>query len=140
MTRCIPPSEEFRRDDNTILLGDFNARVGGNHDNWHGVIGHQGVGNINSSGLRQLFHCSELALAITDTFFQLRGIHKTSWMHPRSKHWHLIDYVIVRRCYLNEEQITPAMRGAECSTDQRIIRSILRQAVRPPARRKMPRY
>ena len=22
---------------------------------------------------------------------------KTSWMHPRSKHWHLIDYVIVRR-------------------------------------------
>ena len=140
MTRCIPPSEEFRRDYNTILLGDFNTRVGRNHDNRHGVIGHQGVGNINSSGLRLLSHCSELALAITDTFFQLRGIHKTSWMHPRSKHWHLIDHLIVGRCYLNEVQITPAMRGAECSTDHRLIRSTLRLAVRPPARRKISRY
>ena len=32
-------------------------------------------------------------------------------MHPRSKHWHLIDYVIVRRCDLDEVQIARAMRG-----------------------------
>ena len=32
-----------------ILLGDFNARVGRNHDIWHGVIGHHGVGKMNSS-------------------------------------------------------------------------------------------
>ena len=43
------------QDDKIILLGDFNARVGRNHDIWHGVIGHHGVGNINSSGLRLLF-------------------------------------------------------------------------------------
>ena len=59
---------------------------------------------------------------------------------PRSKHWHLIDYVIVRRRDLNEVQITRAMRGAECSTDHRLIRSILRLTVRPPARRQKPRH
>ena len=61
-------------------------------------------------------------------------------MYPRSKHWHLIDNVIVRRRDLNEVQITRAMRGAECSTDHRLIRSILRLTVRPPARRQKPRH
>ena len=128
------------QDDKIILLGDFNARVGRNHDIWHGVIGHNGFGNMNSSGLRLLSLCSELGLAITNTFFQLRDMHKTSWMHPRSKHWHLIDYVIVRRRYLNEVQITRAMRGSECSTDYRLIRSTLRPTVRPPVRRQKPRH
>ena len=52
------------QDDKIILLGDFNARVGRNYDIWHGVIGHHGVGNMNSSGLRLLSLCSELGLAI----------------------------------------------------------------------------
>ena len=42
------------RKDKIILLGDFNARVGRNHDIWQGVIDHHGVDNMNSSGLRQL--------------------------------------------------------------------------------------
>ena len=36
------------QDDKIILLGDLN------HNIWHGVIGHHGVGNMNSSGLRLL--------------------------------------------------------------------------------------
>ena len=127
-------------DDKIILLGDFNARVGRNHNIWHRIIGHHGVGNMHSSGLRLLILCSELGLAITKTFFQLCDMHKTSWMHPRSKHWHLIDNIIVRRRDLNEAQINRAMRGAECSTDHRLIRSILRLTVRPPARRQKPRH
>ena len=67
-------------------------------------------------------------------------MHKTSWMHPRSKHWHLIDHVIVRRRDLNEVQIIRAMRGTECSTYHRLIRSTLRLTVRPPARRQKPRH
>ena len=121
-------------------MGDFNARLGRDHDIWHGVIGHHGVGNMNSSGLRLLSLCSELGLAITNTFFQLRNMHNTSWMYPRPKQWHLIDYVIVRRRDLNEVQITRAMRGAVCSTDHRLISSTLRLTVRPPARRQKPKH
>ena len=117
------------QDDKIIFLGDFNARVGRNHDIWHGVIGHHGVGNMNSSGLRLLYLCSELGLVITNTFFQLREMHNNSWMHPRSRNWHLIDYVIVRRRDMNEVQITRAMRGGECSTDHHVIRSIRRLTV-----------
>ena len=89
---------------------------------------------MNSSGLRMLSLYSELSLTITNTS-QLREMHKTSWMHPRSKQWHLIDYVIVRRRDLNEEQIMRATSVAECSTDHRLICSTLRLNVRPPVRR-----
>ena len=127
-------------DDKVILLSDFNARVGRSHEIWHvGIVCHV-VGSVNSSGLRLLSLCSELSLAITDTFFQLRDMHKTSWMHPSYKHWHLIAYGIVRRRDLNEEQITRAMRVAECSTDHRLIHSMLRLTVRPHARRQKPRH
>ena len=40
--------------DKIKLLGDFNARLGRNHDIWHGVIGHHGAGNMNSSGFQLL--------------------------------------------------------------------------------------
>ncbi|KAK0135214.1 Craniofacial development protein 2 [Merluccius polli] len=95
---------------------------------------------MNSSGLRLLSLCSELGLTITNTFFQLRNMHKTSWMHPRSKHRHLIDYVIVRRCELRDVLLTRAMRGAECSTDHRLICSALQLNVRLPARRQKPKH
>ena len=93
-----------------------------------------------SSGLRLLTLCCELALAITNTFFHIRDMHKKSWMHPSSKHWHLIDYVIVRHRDLNKVQITGAMSGAGCSTYHRLIRSTLQITVRPPTRRQKPWY
>ena len=34
--------------------------------------------------------------------------YKTSWMHPRSKQWHLINYVIVRRRDIRDVRITRA--------------------------------
>ncbi len=122
------------RNEKLILLGDFNARVGKDHDVWDGVIGRHGVGRINDNGLRLLTLCAEHNLVITNTLFQQRDKYKTSWMHPRSKHWHLIDYIIVRKVDQNDVQITRAMRGANCWTDHRLIRSTLKLSIRPPVR------
>ena len=47
-------------------------------------------------------------------------------MHPRSKHWHLLDYGIVRVCDQKDVRITRAMRGKGAfSTDHRLVRSIM---------------
>ena len=47
---------------------------------------------------------------------------RTSWMHPRSKHWHLIDCVIIKRKRDRQDvRVTSAVCGAECWTDHRLI-------------------
>ena len=93
----LPSSVHVSSTDKLILLGDFNARVGCDSVTWKGVIGGSGVGNYNSNGLRLLELCSSHNLLITNTIFRLPTRKNTSWMHPRSKHWHLIDYIIVRK-------------------------------------------
>ena len=55
------------RTDKLILLGDFNARVGTDHQTWEGVIGTEGVGKRSSNGLLLLRKCAEHELLITNT-------------------------------------------------------------------------
>ena len=130
------------RTDKLILLGDFNARVGTDHQTWEGVIGSEGVGNCNSNGLLLLRKCAEHELLITNTVFRLPTRRKTTWMHPRSKHWHLNDYVTVRRKDRQNVRVTKTMCGADCWTDHRLVVSKLNlriQPVRRPQGKKVPK-
>ena len=120
--------------DKLVMLGDFNARVGCDSVCWEGVIEKHGVGNCNSNGLLLLQTCAEHGLLITNTVFNLPTRNRTSWMHPRSKHWHLIDYVIVRKRDRQDVRVTKTMCGAECWTDHRLVVSKLNLHVQPKRR------
>ena len=118
-----------------LLLGDFNARVGHDHTSWEHIIGRHGVGNENSNGTRLLSLCAQNELCITNTFFQQENRHKTTWMHPGSKQWHMIDYVITRRRDIKEVFHTRAMCGSTTWSDHRLVRSKLAFKVKVPQRR-----
>ena len=130
------------RTDKLILLRDFNARMDTDHQTWEGVIGSEGVGKCNSNGLLLLRKCAEHELLITNTVFRLPTRRKTTWMHPCSKHWHLIDYVIVRRKDRQDVRVTKTMCGADCWTDHRLVVSKLNQRIQPvrrPQGKKVPK-
>ena len=57
-------------------------------------------------------------------------------MHPRSKQWHMLDYVIVKQRDRRDVLLTRAMRGAECWTDHRLVRSLLSLQIQPRSRKK----
>uniref|UniRef100_UPI00398F61E8 uncharacterized protein isoform X1 n=1 Tax=Pristiophorus japonicus TaxID=55135 RepID=UPI00398F61E8 len=112
---------------------DFSGRQ--RHSPLGSVIGREGVGKANSSDTLLLTKCREHKLIITNTLFRQRNKYKAAWQHPRSKHWHLLDYVIVRARDRRDVHITRAMTGADdCWTDHRLIPSIIDINIAPKQR------
>uniref|UniRef100_G1KWH0 Endonuclease/exonuclease/phosphatase domain-containing protein n=1 Tax=Anolis carolinensis TaxID=28377 RepID=G1KWH0_ANOCA len=126
---------EISKEDKIIFLVDFNARVGQDSDLWPGIIGKDGVRNRNSNGILLLTKCGEHNLVITNTLFRQKNKLKTSWKHPWSKHWHLLDYVITRARDRRDVLLTRAMTGAnDCLTDHRLIGSTMAIKIAPKRR------
>nr|VZI39779.1 unnamed protein product [Spirometra erinaceieuropaei] len=103
--------------DKLVVLGDFNARVGTDHTAWRGVLGPHGLRGSNDNGLLLLRTCAEHRLTLTNTFFCLPEREKATWRHPRSRQWHLLDYVLVRRRDQRDVLVTKAIAGADASQE-----------------------
>ena len=117
-----------------LVMGDFNARVGTDYTSWENIVGKNGVGNVNSNGTLLLSLCSQNQLIITNTIFQQATRFKTTWMHPRTKEWHMIDYVITRQRDVKDVQHTRAMCGSCTWSDHKLVKSKL------ALRAKLPRH
>nr|VZI13386.1 unnamed protein product [Spirometra erinaceieuropaei] len=79
-----------------IVLDDFNARVGTDHAAWRGLLGPHGLNGSNDNGLLLLRTCSVHRLLLTNTYFRSWMREKATWMHPRSRNWHMLDYSMSR--------------------------------------------
>nr|VZI33164.1 unnamed protein product [Spirometra erinaceieuropaei] len=120
--------------DKLIVLGDFNARVGTDHTAWRGLLGPHGLRGSNDNGLLLLRTCAEHRLTLTNTFFCLPVREKATWRHPRSRQWHLLDYVLVRKRDQRDVLVTKAIAGADGWTDHRLVTSKMRIRLQPRRR------
>ena len=100
-----------------IVLGDFNARVGNDWHTWKGVIGNQGFDEVNANGFTLLEFCCRNGLCITNTFFKHQPWHKATWMHPRSKGLHMIDFIIIRQRNRNMVHDTRSFHSVDVWSD-----------------------
>ena len=129
--------------DKLIILGYFNARIKQDNISREGVLGKHRTRKCNSNGLLLLQTCAKHNLLITNTIFHLPIHNKTSWMHPHSKHWHLIDYIILRRRDRRGVRVTRAMCVAKCWPDHCLVIFKLSIRVQPktkPQGKKVPKW
>ena len=115
-----------------LILGNFNAWARKDHTTYSDVIGKFGKGNKNSNGELLLNICTQRHLCITNTYFSQPDKNYFMWMHPRSRHYHLLEYMVAHKVDLADILSTKAMWGAECSADHYLVRSCLRMKVALP--------
>lgn len=53
--------------------------------------------------------------------FSHANIYKGTWQHPRSKRWHLIDYIIVKHLHKNDIIDSRVRGSADCWTDHKLV-------------------
>ena len=83
-----------------FIAGDFNARVGVNH-NWPTCLGQFGIGKMHENGQHLLELCCHHGLCVSNTICNTKPLHRVSWRHPRSEHWHQLDLILTRRAGLS---------------------------------------
>ena len=86
-------------------------------------MGKHGIGKCNPNGEHLLAICSELELIVMNTMFKQNDVRNTTWMYPRSRNWHMIDFIITKCHDTLDIHSTGAMPGANCWTDHQMLMS-----------------
>jgi hypothetical protein len=85
--------DKFPRYHMTILLGDFNAKVG-REDIFKPTIGNESLHEIvNDNGVRVVNFATSKNLSVKSTMFRHRNIHKSTWTSPDGKTHTQIDHI-----------------------------------------------
>ena len=111
----------FPKQEDLVILGNFNAHIVRNSEAWPNCLSHIGVRKCNDNGKGLLKLCSYHELCITNTFFGTKPHHRVSLRHPRSKHWHQLDLILMRWTHLKYFLVTRTYHSADCDTDHSLM-------------------
>lgn len=141
--KVIEEVEEFYKDvetamkqtkskDITIVLGDFNAKVGKSLQNE--CVGSFGLGERNDRGDRLLQFCQEHKTVLTNTFFKLPKRRLYTWRSPADKPGRLIrnqiDFILMNQRYKNAVKSAKTYPGADVGSDHSILIAEIRMKLK----------
>jgi endonuclease/exonuclease/phosphatase family metal-dependent hydrolase len=105
----------------TILLGDFNAKVG-REDSFKPTIVNESLHEIsNDNEVRLVNFATSKHLIVKSTMFPHNNIHKYTWTSPDGKTHNQIDHILVDRRRHSSVLHVQSFRAADCDTDHYLV-------------------
>lgn len=103
----------------TIIMGDFNAKIGRGAEG--DIIGHYGLGERNERGEQLSEFAGEWRFVVTNTFFTLPPRRLYTWKSPRDSGENIIrnqiDYILINERYRNSCISMKTYPGADIHSD-----------------------
>nr|KAG5711928.1 hypothetical protein BaRGS_026369 [Batillaria attramentaria] len=112
--------------DMTMLMGDFNAKIGSDNTGYEDTMGTHGLGQMNENGERFADFCALNQLVIGRSIFPHKRIQKATWKSPDHVTKNLIDHICISRKFRRSWEDVRVMRGADVSSDHHLLTTTLR--------------
>ena len=106
--------------DITIIMGDFNAKVGKQLNN-SDCIGMFGLGDQNERGENLIEFCRTNNLVIANTLFKHHSRNLYTWTAPDRKTRNQIDYVLINQKWKGSLRNVKTRPGANCNSDHQLL-------------------
>ena len=113
----------YNRNDILVVIGDFNAKVGGDKDGYERCMGRHGMGDKNDNGDRLCDFSMANCLVITGTLFQYKDIHNATWVSANGRVKNQIDHLLISRQLRSAVLDARAHRVADINSDHYLVRT-----------------
>lgn len=89
--------DNFPGRDITIVMVDFNAKIGEDNTGYEEVMGRHGLGEMGDNGERFTDVCALNGLVIGGSTFPHKRIHKATWVSPDNSTENQIDHICINK-------------------------------------------
>ncbi|VDP31657.1 unnamed protein product, partial [Schistosoma margrebowiei] len=140
ITQCYAPNNDYNEDDKdqfydrlqsviekcptkdlTILMGDFNAKVGTDNTGYEDIMGRHGLEERNENGERFANLCAFNKLVIGGTIFPHKRTHKTTWTSQDHTTQNQIDHICINKKFRRTMEDVRTNRGADIASDHHLL-------------------
>jgi len=113
--------DKTREKDVTILMGDFNAKIGSENKDYPETLGREGLGTMNENGEFFSDFCARNKFVIGGSIFPHKRIHKATWLSPDLHTENQIDHICIRQKFRRSMQDVRVQRGADAASDHHLV-------------------
>ena len=111
--------KQCKTQENTIVMGDFNAKIGeGRDDN---TVGPYGLGTRNERGEQLAEWARQNDFIIGNTWFSVPRRRRWTWETPGMTARNQIDFILVKERFRNSLKSAKSYPGADCGSDHKPV-------------------
>lgn len=126
----------------TLLMGDFNAKIGNTENDNHirNIVGKYGIGNRNDRGSRLIQFAIENNMAISNSMFEVHKRRLWTWRSPDGHTKNQIDYILVNQRWKTTIRHAKTLPSADCGSDHQMLICEIRGKLKVCERKQIYRY